>query len=108
MKIELLYFDGCPNHEQALENLQECLQQLLLDQQVERIKVENNEDAVKHRFLGSPSIRINGKDLEIEEDDTTEYSMQCRRYQTKSGIQGYPPKELILTALKGVTDSNKS
>ena len=100
MKIELLYFDGCPNHTQALENLKQCLQELSLNEQIDRIKVERNDDAIAHRFLGSPSIRINGKDLEIDEDETTEYSMRCRRYQTELSWQGYPSKELILDTLK--------
>jgi len=49
----------------------------------------------KHRFLGSPSIRINNKDLETIEDKSTEYSMRCRRYKNGDVMEGFPSKELI-------------
>jgi len=95
MKIELLYFDGCPNHEQAFQNLEEALKETNTESEIEIIKVNNPEDAVAKRFLGSPSIRIEEKDLEIKEDNTTEYSMRCRRYRNGDQWQGYPSKELI-------------
>jgi len=104
LKIELLYFDGCPNHEITLTNLRDVLSEAGLKDKIEIINVERPEDAEKNHFLGSPSIRINGKDLEIAEDETTEYSMRCRRYKNGDVIGGFPSKELIkrkLTAVKG-------
>jgi len=100
MKIELFYFDGCPNHEKALELLNDCLKELSLDVPVERIKVESPEAAERLRFLGSPSIRIDGKDLEYDDETGMEYSMRCRRYQHDSEMLGYPPREMIMKALK--------
>lgn len=99
MKIELLYFEGCPNHKKALTNLREALSEAGNDEKIEIIKIERPEDAARHRFLGSPSIRINGKDLEIAEDESTAYSMRCRRYKNGGLIEGFPSKELIGTKL---------
>ena len=62
---------------------------------IEIINIERPEDVTKHRFLGSPSIRINDQDLEISEDESTEYSMRCRRYKNDDLIEGFPSKELI-------------
>jgi len=95
MKIEFLYFDGCPNHETALRNLKEVLSEAGLTEEIEIINIEKPEDVAKHRFLGSPSIRINGKDLEVTEDESTEYLMRCRRYKNGDVIEGFPSKELI-------------
>ncbi|MFQ5453256.1 MAG: DUF2703 domain-containing protein [Candidatus Zixiibacteriota bacterium] len=106
MKIEFLYFDGCPNHLQALNDLKKTLTEMAIDSDIKIIEINNNQDAVEKRFLGSPSIRINGKDIEIEENESTEYSMRCRRYRSGSEILGYPPKNLITAILKknmGVT-----
>ncbi len=100
MKIEFLYFDGCPNHETALTNLKEVLSETGLKEEIDIINIENPEDVTKHRFLGSPSIRINGKDLEVTEDESTEYSMRCRRYKNGDVMEGFPSKELISTNLK--------
>ena len=95
MKIELLYFEGCPNHETALINLKEVLSEAGINEEIEIINIEKPEDATKHRFLGSPSIRINDKDLVIIEDESTEYSMRCRRYKNGDSMEGFPSKELI-------------
>ena len=95
MKIEFLYFDGCPNHETALTNLKEVLSEAGIKDDIEIINIEKPKDATKHRFLGSPSIRINDKDLEITEDESTEYSMRCRRYKNDDVMEGFPSKELI-------------
>lgn len=102
MTIQFLYFEGCPNHETALKNLKDTLAEAGMNEEIEIINVEKPEDAVKHRFLGSPSIRIDGKDLEIEEDDSTEYSMRCRRYKNGELMEGFPSRELILTNLKKI------
>ncbi len=95
MKIELLYFDGCPNYEITLTNLQEVLSEVDLKDKIEVINIEKHEDIIKHRFLGSPSIRINDQDLETIENEATEYSMRCRRYKNGELMEGFPSKELI-------------
>ncbi len=99
MKLELLHFDGCPNHETALTNLKEVLSEAGIKDEIEIINIEKSEDVIKHRFLGSPSIRINNKDLEITEDGATEYSMRCRRYKNGDMMEGFPSKELIRMSL---------
>jgi len=102
MKIELLYFDGCPNHETALANLKEVLAEAGIKEEIQIINIEQPEDVAKHCFLGSPSIRINDKDLETAEDESTEYSMRCRRYKNGDVMAGFPSKELIRMNLSSV------
>lgn len=99
MKIEFLYFDGCPNHETALTNLKEVLSEADIEDEIEIINVEEPKDAVKYRFLGSPSIRINDRDLEVKEDESTEYSLRCRRYKNGDVMNGFPSKEQIKAIL---------
>ncbi len=102
MRIEFLYFNGCPNHETALTNLKEVLSEAGLEDDIEAINIEKPEDVTKHRFLGSPSIRINDRDLEIVEDESTEYSMRCRLYKNGNGMDGFPSKELIKANLSAI------
>ncbi len=99
MKVEFLYFEGCPNHEVALTNLREVLRAAGLKDEIEIISIETPEAATRHRFLGSPSIRINHQDLEITEDDSTEYSLRCRRYKNGEALAGIPSQELIRAKL---------
>jgi len=105
VKIELLYFDGCPNHEAALKILREALSELEINEEVELIHVDDNEAAMKHRFLGSPSIRIGNTDL--EDADSGSYSMQCRRYSDGSTILGHPSRTMIINKLKRHLDTSK-
>ena len=81
MKIEILVFDGCPNSEPAKRLVRDSVDELGIDANIEIVNVVDNDDAIAKRFLGSPSIRINGKDLEIEENESTQYSMRCRVYR---------------------------
>ncbi len=81
MKIEILYFEGCPNHEPTVLLLNETVSELGIDAEINMVKVKDNNDAIGKKFPGSPSIRINGKDLEIDDENKlTQYSMQCRMY----------------------------
>ena len=100
MKIELLVFDGCPNSEPTEKLIRETVSELGADGRIEVVKVVDNDDAVAKRFLGSPSVRVNGKDLEVEEDGTTQYSMRCRIYRTDEGQTGVPSKELLTKAIQ--------
>ena len=99
MIIEILLFDDCPNAEATEKLVRETVSKLEIDASIEITKVINNDEAIDKRFLGSPSIRINGKDLEVEEDELTQYSMRCRVYRQEDSQSGVPPKDLLVSAL---------
>jgi hypothetical protein len=103
MKIEILVFDGCPNSEPTEGLVRETVAELEIDANIEVVKVVDNDDALSKRFIGSPSIRINGADLEIEGDDLTQYAMRCRIYREGDSQSGLPPKELLKKRLAEVT-----
>ena len=94
--IEVLYFEGCPNHESAVDLAREVLGELGLATEIQEIEVSSAEDAERLRFLGSPSIRVNGSDIEPGADERTEFALSCRVY----GASGLPPRELIVAALE--------
>ena len=98
MKIDLLYFDDCPSWQTGLENLQEALSKLNAEAAINLIQVETPQAAVEHRFVGSPTIRVNGQDLfPVDHDD---YALGCRVYQTPDGMQGTPTVRMIREALE--------
>jgi hypothetical protein len=94
MKIEFLYFKNCPGHESALSLLEYVLLEGGISESIEKIEVTTEELAIRHHFLGSPSIRINGKDIEGRED-ASEYGLKCRIYQVDGKPQGFPSEQLI-------------
>ena len=93
MKIQLLYFDDCPSWQSGLDNLRTALKIEGFDASVVLVKVEDNDDANRLKFLGSPSFHISGKDLWPEYRET--YSLSCRIYSTPDGMRGYPTVEML-------------
>ncbi|WP_434578691.1 DF family (seleno)protein [Thermoanaerobacterium thermosaccharolyticum] len=106
MQISFLYFEGCPNSEPALNLLKEVLNEKGIKGEIELIEIKSEEDAYKYNFLGSPSIHINGKDIEKERrNDDPFYG--CRIYKIKDRNYGIPPKEMILNAIdEALTENN--
>ena len=99
MKIELLYFEGCPNHELAIELLREVLDSLGREHHIDKVEVHTQAEAEAIRFLGSPSILINGSDMEAWARTATNFGLSCRTYVNGSGHTGVPSRELLRSAI---------
>lgn len=95
--IELLYFGGCPNAEEYLPHLRELVA-ATSHQLVER-EIIDEEQAVAESFLGSPTVRVGGHDVEPGAVDRTDFGMSCRIYLTADGSRGTPPDEWVWRAL---------
>jgi hypothetical protein len=98
MQIDLLYFDGCPSWQVGLENLKAAISQVGMDAEIRLVRVEDNEDAARLQFLGSPSFHVNGEDLWQEE--RTSYALSCRVYSTPQGMRGAPDVEMLRQKLQ--------
>lgn len=100
MNIELLYFDGCPNHEPVLARLPQLLVHAgISPMDIGLQRIESDADAQHQRFLGSPTVRIDGKDIEPGAEQRQDFGLKCRLYRTEHGLTGSPPDEWILAAL---------
>ncbi len=66
---------------------------------IERIIVQTNADARKLGFLGSPTLKVNGVDVEPDARERTDFGMTCRVYQVDGRLLGSPPKKMIEEAL---------
>lgn len=97
MKIEVLYFEGCPNHAPAVQLAKNVVSELGLDAKVEEVEVKTPEEAVERRFLGSPSVLVNGVDVEPGARGRTDFGFACRTYSGR----GIPSRESIVAALQG-------
>jgi hypothetical protein len=95
MKIEVLYFEGCPNYLPAVDRLRAVLAGEGLPAELIEIEVKDNSDAKALKFLGSPTIRVNGHDIEASLQDVSEAGFACRRYPG-----GLPSEEMIRAALR--------
>ena len=77
-----LYFDGCPSHEAFLPRLHELLAQAHVQVPVEQRRVESEAAAQRERFLGSPTLRVDGVDIEPGAGERTDHGLKCRLYPT--------------------------
>ncbi len=100
MKIEILWFSDCPNYQNAAELLREILREENIAAAVEMVPVVDDADARAQKFLGSPTIRLNGVDP-FALPTQTHYALQCRVYFTPDGLRGMPTKEMIRDAVRG-------
>lgn len=107
MNIELLYFDGCPSWQKGLENLKVALQLEEIETNVNLVRIRDDADAMRLKFLGSPSFRVNGLELWSEERET--YALSCRVYPSSEGIKGWPTISMLRQRLRDVgrSDSTK-
>jgi hypothetical protein len=84
MRVELLWWEGCPSHPKALADLRAAMTSLGLDPQtVELREIENEADAQRERFTGSPTIRIDGRDILPAEGEP--FALNCRVYHRRDG-----------------------
>ena len=96
MLIEVLYFPDCPNHGPTLELAKQAVGELEVQAEVREVRVETIEEAERRRFLGSPSVRVNGEDIEPDARLRTDFALSCRIY----GQRGVPPRELVVGAIR--------
>ena len=63
MTVELLWWEGCPSHPEALTELERILREEGVPADVTRVEIEDDDQARRERFPGSPTIRIDGRDI---------------------------------------------
>lgn len=99
MKIEILYVDGCPNHEALVPHLTSLLTAAGIREEVSLRRVGSHETAMRERFLGSPTLRVDGRDVERGADERTDFAIKCRLFATPDGLRGIPMDDWIRAAL---------
>jgi hypothetical protein len=101
MKVELLYFDGCPSYEALVPKLRGMVADTGIEAEVEVRRVESVEATERERFLGSPTVRVDGQDVEPGAGVRTDFGLKCRLYRSSEGTSGMPPERWIAAAIRG-------
>lgn len=84
MRVELLFWDGCPSHPKALVELREAMMDVGLDPSTVVVReVKTQPEAALQRFVGSPTIRIDGVDVESPGEEPV--GLTCRVYHRRDG-----------------------
>jgi hypothetical protein len=99
VNIDFLYYEECPSHDDALERLKKVIGDLGIQADISVTKVESEEQAQKLKFIGSPTIRIEGRDIDPPTADAY-YGLTCRAFRLESGrISPLPSEKMIRKAL---------
>lgn len=99
--VEILYFDGCPNHEAARELVDRVSRELGLQPELRLVNVPDEQEARRLRFLGSPTVRVAGRDVDPQAAERDDYVLSCRVYRTDTGFAGQPDERWVRDALSG-------
>ena len=98
-RIELLYWEGCPSHPEALALLERVLEERGVMAEVEVREVRSQEEAEALRFPGSPTIRFDGRDVDPRGAGESP-SLTCRIYFLPDGrVSPVPSREQLEEAL---------
>jgi hypothetical protein len=99
LKIRFLYSKDCPSHDEALQRLRRGIDAEGVAADIEIVKVETDEQAKRFEFIGSPTIIVNGHD--IDQATNPYYAVTCRAYRLEDGrISPLPFEEMIRRALR--------
>lgn len=99
-RVELLWFADCPNHATARQVLADVIEKIAPGTAVTDIDASNPAVADALRFPGSPTIRVDGRDVDPAYVDPGDYTPRCRLYRTIDGLRGLPERRWIEDALR--------
>jgi hypothetical protein len=98
-RVEILYLEGCPNREGTLDVVERVAGELRLQPAIELVEVPDAEAAARLRFLGSPTVRVEGRDVEPGAEQRADFVLACRVYRSEHGVAGQPDEPWVRAAL---------
>lgn len=99
IRVQILYFEGCPTYRAAEQMVREALVEEGIEAEVGLVAVNTDEEARRLRFPGSPTIRVDGRDL-FPVPERGDWRLGCRVYATPAGLEGSPTIGVLREALR--------
>jgi hypothetical protein len=93
--IQVFFFKGCPHGEPTIDLVRRVAITHGVLSTVETVEIRSADEAVRSRFLGSPTVRVNGLDVDPDARGRTDFAMVCRLY----GASRVPPAESVAAAI---------
>jgi hypothetical protein len=98
-QVEFLWWRECPSWERALADLRAAMQERGLDpQSLELIEIDDEEAAAREGFVGSPTIRVDGTDVQPDMAADEPVGLNCRIYRRRDGRVSPLPDPLDVRA----------
>jgi hypothetical protein len=97
--IEVLHVEGCPNYRGALALVERVRAELSIDAELRTTLVRDQAAAEQARFAGSPTVRVDDRDVEPGSEPPAEYTVACRLYRLEHRFAGQPEERWVREAL---------
>lgn len=98
-RVEILYFEGCPNYEPTRALVERLAREVRVEPEIELVEVADSDAAVALRFLGSPTVRIDGVEVEPGAEERRDFALSCRIYRGEDGASEQPEESWLREAL---------
>jgi hypothetical protein len=98
--VEILYLEGCPHARPAVEMVRAVIAETGASADVREVCVATEADAVRLRFLGSPTVRVDGRDVAPDATGREDFGLQCRVHAIGDKFDGLPAAAWIRDALR--------
>ena len=106
-RVEVLVLEGCHEIEATIEEARRAIGTAKVDADLRVLVVSSDEEAERLRFLGSPTVRVDGVDVEVSARGRVDYGLQCRLYSVDGRPACIPPPaDWITSVLLGRKDSS--
>ena len=96
----MLTVAGCPNRDAAIALVHRICAEPGSNTEIRVVDIPDQPAAEAARFLGSPTIRVDGRDVEPDADRCVEYLCDCRLYQGEHSLRGVPEEAWVRQALQ--------
>ena len=99
-RVELLWWSGCPSWQEAVRLVRSEMEAVELDPEALEVReMHTDGEAEREGFVGSPTIRIDGRDVQEPGDEPV--GLTCRVYRLRDGrISALPDREDVRDALR--------
>ncbi len=99
VRVEVLARRDCPNRGIAITLAERAVRETGTLARVEVIDMTTESQARRRRFLGSPTVRVDGRDVEHGANGRTDFTLACRVYRTELGLTGWPDERWVRESL---------
>jgi hypothetical protein len=99
MKVELLYFEGCPSYERLRPRLEALVNEHAPGAELDLRLIDSERQAEQESFLGSPTVRVDGRDVDPSAAGRRDFGLKCRLYRTGDHQSSTPPEQWVAAAL---------
>lgn len=107
-QVEVLVLEGCREIEATIEEARRAIVAAKVDSDLLVHVVQSDEEAQRLRFLGSPTVRVDGIDVEISAHGRVDYGLQCRLYSVAGQVACLPPPADWITSMLLVSTDSRN